>query len=107
MRDRILKGFLLAFVALIMAAPVMAQAAADVNAAVNSAFLKFKDLKEGANADVDNNATLDAVDDLAGECFLRLECGFQLFPSAAAKNFLVADNGVAVFVLAGALHFDR
>src|SRR5262249_1530714 len=62
--------------------------------------------KECADANVDNDAALDAVDDFAGERFLGFERGFEPFPGAAAKNFLIADDCVAGFVFAGALHFD-
>jgi glutaminase len=50
MRIRIASALVIT-VTLLVAAPVFAQSAADVNAAMNAAFLKFKDLKEGANAD--------------------------------------------------------
>ena len=63
--------------------------------------------QESANADVNYDATLDAIDDFARERLLRLEGGFQLFPRAAAQHLLITDNRVAVFFLAGALHFDR
>src|SRR5262249_50797814 len=53
-----------------------------------------------------DEAALDAIDDFAGDRFLGFESGFDFFPSAAAKNFLVREDDVAVFVLAGALDFD-
>ena len=62
--------------------------------------------KERADADVDDEAALDAIDDFAGDGFFGFECGFDFFPSAAAENFLVREDDVAVFVLAGALDFD-
>ena len=63
--------------------------------------------EERANADVDDEAALDAIDDFAGDGFLGFERGFDFFPSAAAENFLIREDDVAVFVLAGALDFDR
>ena len=62
--------------------------------------------KERADADVDDEAALDAVDHFAGDGFLGFVGGFDFFPGAAAKNFLIGENREAVFVLAGALDFD-
>ena len=62
--------------------------------------------EERADADIDDEAALDAVDDFAGDGFLGFVGGFDFFPGAAAKNFLIRENREAVFVLAGALDFD-
>ena len=62
--------------------------------------------KKRAHADINDQAALDAIDDFAGDRFLGFESGFDFFPSAAAKHFLVREDNVAVFVLTGALYFD-
>ena len=51
-RTRIFGTTLLALAMLLMTgAPALAQTPADINAALNAAYAKYKDLKEGANAD--------------------------------------------------------
>ena len=68
--------------------------------------IKLRAGQERADADIDDQAALDAVDHFAGDGFLGFVGGFDFFPSAAAKNFLIGENREAVFVLARALHFD-
>ncbi len=68
--------------------------------------IKLRAGQERADADVDDEAALDAVDHFAGDGFLGLVGGFDFFPGAAAQNFLIGKNREAVFVLAGALDFD-
>ena len=62
--------------------------------------------QERADADIDDEAALDAVDHFAGDGFLGFVGGFDFFPGAAAQDFLIRENRKAVFVLARALHFD-
>src|SRR5579883_1655122 len=63
--------------------------------------------EEGADADIHHKAALNAVHDLAGECFLGLKGRVEFLPGAAAQNLLVRDESVAFLVLARALHLDR
>ena len=62
--------------------------------------------EERADADIDDEAALNAIDHFAGDIFLGFVGGFDFFPGAAAKNFLIGENREAVFVFAGALDFD-
>src|SRR5579859_6162446 len=68
--------------------------------------VKLRAGQKRADADIDNEAALDAVHHFAGDGFLGFVGRFDLFPGAAAENLLIGENGEAVFVLAGALHFD-
>src|SRR5579859_815529 len=73
---------------------------------LRGAKIKLRAGQKRADADIDNEAALDAVHHFAGDGFLGLEGRFDLFPGAAAENFLIGENGEAVFVLAGALNFN-
>ncbi len=58
------------------------------------------------DTDIHHQTAFDAVHDLSSDVFLALISGFDFFPDPPAQNFLIGQNGVAFFVLAGALHFD-
>src|SRR5580692_1342026 len=73
---------------------------------LSGAQVKLRGGEERADADVDDQAALDAVDYLSGDGFLGFVGGFDFFPGAAAKNLLIGKNRETVFVFAGALHFD-
>ena len=69
--------------------------------------VKLRSRKERTYSDIHNEAALDAVHDFTRNRFLGLERCLDLLPRLPAQHFQVGQDGEAILVFPGPLHFDR
>src|SRR2546426_1126643 len=69
--------------------------------------VKLRSRKERAYPDIHHETALDAVHHFARNRFLGLERRLDLLPGPPAQHFQVGQNGEAILVFPGPLHFDH